>query len=120
MCVLRNRLAFVALCCAFVAAVPSPILAQEAEAQDTAAVATADTIGTAADSAQKCEKTALSPKKTRLGIGAAAGAYYLIPMDDECKAIMHNYGTYAFDLYAELKTSPAEHNAYDAAFGFPT
>lgn len=60
------------------------------------------------------------PWRERLGVGGSFGLSYLLPMDDECKAIMHNGNTYLFDLHAELRTSPTAANAYDAAFGYPS
>ncbi len=62
----------------------------------------------------------LVPLRRRLGVGGSFALSYLIPMDTECKAIMHNGNTYLFDLHAELHTSPSARNAYDAAFGYPS
>lgn len=73
-----------------------------------------------ADTVQHATEGWRAALKKGLGIGAAGGAAYLIPMDDECRAVMHNYGTYVFDAFADLRTTPEDHNPYDAAFGYPT
>lgn len=116
------------LCCkrpvcrltALVALVLSPTLegAQEV-AKDTMKAPVFEEAVAADTAITDAGKSVLALKK-RLGVGVAVGASYLIPMDDECRAVMHNYGTYVFDAFADLKTSPADKNPYDAAFGYPT
>lgn len=98
----------------------SPTLAQSAERRVDSLETAADTTQADAKNGGFTEDKAALPMTKRWGIGGNAGAAYLIPMDDECRAIMHNYGTYLFDLHADVKTTATERNPYDAAFGYPT
>lgn len=64
--------------------------------------------------------TAAVPLRQRIGIGAEAGWSGLLKMDDECRAIIRGRRTLRYALYGELRTLPADGNAYDGAFGYPT
>ncbi|MBR1712438.1 MAG: acyloxyacyl hydrolase [Alloprevotella sp.] len=60
-----------------------------------------------------------SPRYT-VSLSAAANASYLIPMDEQCRAIMHNYGTSFYALTAGFQAKEAEATDYDRDYGLPT
>jgi len=64
--------------------------------------------------------TAVRSRLAPWSFGVSANVSGLLPMDDICKAIMHNYGCSLYGVYADYHTSAADGNAYDADFGYPT
>ena len=61
-----------------------------------------------------------SSSRYTVSFSAATNASYLIPMDEQCRAIMHNYGTSFYALTAGFQAKETGSTEYDRDFGLPT
>lgn len=57
---------------------------------------------------------------SHVALGLSGNVSYLLPKDEDCRAIMHNFGTSFYGLQFNYITSPLDGDRYDAALNYPT
>lgn len=60
------------------------------------------------------------PFDSHVSLELSGNVSYLLPKDEECRAIMHNYATSFYGFQFNYNTSPLDGNRYDAALNYPT